>query len=81
MPNGQQRKLLLSEIDKGYREYLHRAIKHTEQFDTLVLENENNSHPLTPMAADNPTPIEVEQRTFAEVVSRYFDELQRTNAL
>lgn len=37
-PDGRARELLLTELQKGYREYIARALEHTADRDTLALE-------------------------------------------
>jgi hypothetical protein len=37
-PEGRARGLLLAELQKGYREYITRAVEHTEEFEKLPLE-------------------------------------------
>lgn len=80
-PEGQARALMVAELQKGYREYVARAIEHTAELDTLKLEQDANPAPRTAPAAVSKAPIEEDALPFADVVSRYFDELERTNAL
>ena len=81
VPEGRERDLLLAELQKGYREYISRALAQTQEYDTLVLEQE----PLrtTPVARiqDRKAVTQVQELSFDDVVIRHFDELERTNAL
>lgn len=80
-PEGRERALMLAELQKGYREYVARAIEHTGEFDTLSLQpNTSRSHTTAPAGAIT-APVEAETLPLEEVMSRYFAEIERTKAL
>jgi hypothetical protein len=58
-PEGRARGLLLAELQKGYREYITRAVEHTAEFDTLTLEQ-----------ALGPTPVERQTRVARNTVEQ-----------
>ena len=80
-PDGREAKLLLAELRKGHREFVERAIEHTSEFDTLslvqVMPPMNKAAETVP-ARHSPAP---EALSLENVLSRYFAEIDRTNAL
>ena len=80
-PEGRARSLLLAELQKGYREYIARAVEHTAKFETLTLEQAT-----APTSAERQTrvahhTVELDALPLADVLSRYFDEIDKTDAL
>lgn len=78
---GRERKLLSDEFFKGYREFLARAMDHTAEFYALTLDENCSPAHRTTLATVNTTVQDVEAHPFSEVVSQYFDEIQRSGAL
>ncbi len=65
----------------GVPEYLTRVLEHTADFDTLPLEQETDpASRIATAGVTKPTP-KTETLPLAEVLSRYFAELDRTKAL
>ncbi|MCW3784515.1 hypothetical protein OM960_23640 [Defluviimonas sp. CAU 1641] len=80
-PEGRARALMVTELQKGYREYVTRALEHTAEFNTLTLEQEvRPAPPVAPAKASKPA-TETKLLPFADVLARYFAELERTKAL
>lgn len=80
-PKGRERDLLLAELQKGYREYITRALEHTADFDTLQLEQSGKPASQSQQARVAGNTSEADARPLADVLSRYFAELERTEAL
>jgi integrase len=81
VPDGREAELLMAELRKGHREYVQRSREHVAEFDRLSLDQA--THP-APVAATAVAPVSVpapDARPLADVLSRYFDELDRTEAL
>lgn len=81
IPEGQKAGLLAAELQKGFREFAAQALAHNAGFDAVSLDPQ---HPSAPISRQ--TPIEVAARAaevlpLADVLSRYFAELDRTKAL
>lgn len=81
IPQGEKASLLAAELQKGYREYAALALEHVAAFDKLSLD------PQAPTSAEVVL-VEVarpantaQSLPLADVLSRYFDELERTKAL
>ena len=81
MPEDRERVMMAAELQKGYRDYIARALEHTAEFSTLAIEQDVTLGRSKALTTDLNTPTEVDAMPLADVVSRYFDELQRTNAL
>ncbi|MDD9732216.1 site-specific integrase [Mameliella sp. AT18] len=80
-PEGRARSLLLAELQKGYREYVARAVEHTAEFDTLTIEQAPASAPAERETRVAHNTVEPDALPLADVLSRYFDEIDRTGAL
>ncbi|MGR3795579.1 tyrosine-type recombinase/integrase [Vannielia sp. SX4] len=80
-PEGRARNLLLAELQKGYQEYISRALEHTTQFDTLSLEAEAAPMPRDLRETGSRGSAEPDALPLEAVLSRYFAELDRTQAL
>jgi len=78
---GRQQALMISEFQKGYREYCARAIKHTSEFSALNLEQDGNPARRPAPASATKAHDETEALPFDDVELRYFAELERTKAL
>jgi integrase len=81
VPEGRAAHLLAAEINKGFREYVAKALEQTAEFDTLTLEPDTRpslrADPVRLTSnSDGPDALPL-----ADVLSRYFDELDRTGAL
>jgi uncharacterized protein DUF6538 len=81
VPEDRERVMMVAELQKGYRDYIARALEHTAEFSTLAVEQDVTLGHSKALTTDLNTPTEVDAMPLADVVSRYFDELQRTNAL
>ncbi len=80
-PEGRERELLLSELQKGYREYIAEALDHTAAFDTVGLAQTASSAVKPQSDAATSSALEPDTLPLADVVCRYFDELTRSEAL
>lgn len=80
-PEGRARGLLLAELQKGYREYVARAVEHTAEFDTLALEQAPDPAPEERQTRVAHNTVEPDALPLSDVLSRYFDEIDRTDAL
>lgn len=80
-PGGRARDLLLAELQKGYREYITRAVEHTAEFDTLTLEQVAEPAPVKQQARVEHNIVDPDALPLADVLSRYFNEIDRTGAL
>lgn len=80
-PEGRGRALLISELQKGYLQYVSHALKHTAEFDTLEVNRVVQPAPPRAASKQNDSNSGGDALPFTDVQSRYFDELDRTNAL
>ena len=80
-PEGRERALMLAELQKGYKEYVCRALEVTADLDTLPLEEQAKSLRRTGRVQERKAATETEALPFNEVLSRYFAEMERTKAL
>lgn len=81
VPQGQKASLLAAELQKGYRKYASLALEHIADFDNLTLEPQIIAAPTTPQPRVQSAVKEADMLALAEVLSRYFAELDRTKAL
>lgn len=81
VPDGREAQMLLAELRKGHREFVQRAIEHTNQFDTLSLEQAVQRKTETIRTAPENSFSATDALPLADVLSRYFDEIDRTDAL
>lgn len=81
VPAGRARALLLEEIWKGHKAFISGAIEHAKEFDSVVLEQGQNTTPQRNFEQPSANKAVAEVRPFSDVVGRYFDELERTSAL
>jgi integrase len=79
--DSRQRALLLSELQKGQREYVEKALTLTAEFETLPLEEPPRPEVSQPVKAVSSVSPQTDALPFAEVLSRYFTEIERTKAL
>jgi N-glycosylase/DNA lyase len=81
VPDGREAELLMVELRKGHREYVERALGASSELDSLPLDHAPTPAPASvPAAAPAPAPAP-DALPLADVLSRYFDELDRTEAL
>lgn len=80
-PVGRERDLMLAELQKGYREYVARALEHTADFDTLPLQHVTRPAVRAQLASVANNTTDPDALPLADVLSRYFAELERTEAL
>ena len=80
-PEGRERDLMLAELQKGYREYITGALEDTADLDTLPLEQVEPAAPSAQQATVPDSSGEVDALPLDDVLSRYFAELERTQAL
>ena len=81
VPDGREARLLFAEVRKGHREFVERAIEHVSDFDTLPLVQvmpPTNEAARTVPSYISPAP---EALSLEDVLSRYFAEIDRTEAL
>ena len=85
VPEGRARRLMIAELQKGYRDYIANALTHTAGFDTLQLDQEANTAPRveqSPASKGTSEPVsEIDVLPLSDVLERYFSELERTQAL
>lgn len=80
VPNGRSATLLALELQKGYRDYMARALAHLAELDTLPLAHAP-AHERTVVPARWEGADPVQEISFNEVADRYFAEMQRNEAL
>lgn len=81
MPESRNKALLADVLFKGYCEFYLRTLEHMSEFDTLPLEDGHTAISTAIEAQATVAPNAVEAIPLSDVVSRYFEELERTNAL
>jgi integrase len=82
IPEGREAELLAAELQKGYREYVARALEHTEEFDTISLTAEMTPQPVAPNSSSGViAAFPANTMALADVLERYFAELDRTKVL
>ncbi|WP_209426487.1 hypothetical protein, partial [Pararhodobacter sp. SW119] len=81
VPEGRARQLMLTEIQKGYKEYVTRALEHTTAFNTLNMEQAPMQAPHAVHPDVSVAQVASDALPLADTVERYFDEISRSGAI